>query len=572
MKSAKFNLKEGLEQKNRVLLLMNYSLDKTLSENKRFLSEQWGSMGGGPDYIEKELRNAKIEKEAKEQEKIRYTQGCKYPEKVIKPPRTLAGREGVLDCCCYYPAPAIGKDKLGQIEGYYIYRWADIEFWDSIKDYNDAAENLMIKFKKDNLKINIDYLIQKLTQIFPQGTVRKIVVSGETYNAVIKHSKTTLNDFFETFYFEGFFNSQNERFNPTPVEDDRNQYQIFIDDWGKLIQWTTVIVTAVLGVITEGATLPLTAELFLELGIGLAVGIRDIQKGDEIGGAFSILTGLLPLLKYSKAFKGYDPKRFEELAQAFNKSKLNVNSPVSEYVSFYNKLNKPQREILDKILRGGDVQGTSDILKLVSQEAKDRLPKLLENGFYTMWKQRPKLFKNIAFFERLWVRELSANAAVGVASYLTKYFYPELNTQETQGKEKEFYDKLDGVYENIPEKFKKQMTYYLMSNPENAVNFINSENTEKTNELARQMVDKNSEAISSGLINLYKQNMNDSSKATGDDQFYEIEAPNLTQEELNQYLKRGYKNIEDVQQGEKIDTIVSGMKDGRYIYLIKGVK
>ena len=569
----KFN--QTNQEIEKVRFLMMYSSRKTLSENIQRLTEQWQSMGGGPDQFERDQRERVKQETAKQEEKRRYTEGCPYPDKAAPPPKTLAGNEGVLKCCCYYPIPGIGEENIGKIQGMYIPRTSEISFWGDIKFYNDVVESLQRKFVSQKLKVNTDALIKQITSIFPPNTVREIVqYDGTVYSPYIKYSPSQIsNGVFEKIFFYGFFNENKQPFINQVIPDDREPYQQFIDDWGNLLMWTTAAVTAVGAVIASAYgqewALPLWAEVFLEGSIGIATGIRQIQKGEDVAGVFSFIFGALPLLKYSNYFKGYDPKHFDELAKAFQKSKLSSSSHVSQYVSFYNKLNKPQREILDKILRGGDIQGKTDLIKKLTQEAAEKLPGLLEKGFVEMWKKNPKLFVKIPLFERLWARELSTNAVNGIAAYLTTYMKPEWSRVSQEGVDPNILDQLDGVYENIPEELKKEMGYYLISDPERAIKFLSSKDKEEAKKISQNAVDKNSDNVSKGLIALWGKKMKKVSDETGSS-FTPLSSDlftgeKMTVQQLDELKKRGYIEKKNLDWNQKYDSL-------RYINNIYYVK
>jgi len=493
-----------------------------------------------------------------------YQEGCSAPERAIRPPKTQAGSEGILECCCYYPIPGIGKDNAEKIQGMYIPRNSEILFWGDIKHYNDTIDEFLKREKNKNINVNEEYFINKITQIFPPNTVRQIKqADGTTYYPYLATTPYTVNGVFPIIYFSGFFNDKKEPFISQVISDDRNEIQKFIDEWGYLVQWSTAGITLIGSIIAsaygQAWTLPLWAELFLEQSIGIAIGIREIQKGHDVAGYASYIFGMLPLLKFSNKFKGYDPKWFDELAQDFGRSKLTSSSKVSEYISFYKKLNKPKREILDKILRGADIQGKTDILTKISQEAAERLPNLLENGFQTMWKQNPKLFKAIPKFKRLWVRELLSNMVVGIASYLTAYKNPEWSLATSENVDPIILEKLDGVYENIPEKLKEEMGYYLMSDPERAFSYLNSEELKTVQQFSQKALDKNSDNVSNGLINLWAKSMKDVAKKTNNDwnplaeDLFQSEK--MSDQEIQKLKDRGFIEKSNLDPMQKFDSL-----------------
>jgi hypothetical protein len=534
MNSAKYNLKEGLEQKDRVLLLMNYSLDKTVSENKKTLIEQLPTMSksdelkGGVAYAEKYQEN---EDEKEEEERVRATYDCSYPDKAIVPPKTLAGNSGILECCCYYKIPAIGEENKGQIRGMYIPKDSTIKFFEDFSDYETLSNWYLGEFKKRGFDINKDWIDEQVAETFPLGTVKRITNSdGNSYGPFVKRSKTPINGGFEKFYFIGYFTDKDRKPYPEQViQDDRNEYQRFIDEWGGVIQWTVAGVTAIGALFsapfTQGGSIALWAELMIEMGIGMAVGLREIEKGNDVAGWFSILFGGLPALKYFPQLKGVKSSTLNELSEAFAKSGLSSKSSPSQYFKFYKRLRPEARRALDLVIRGGDVQSASKITKNLFIQ--------YEKGFAKMWKSSPKLFKPIEVYNRLWVRELAANLTVGLAGYLVNYFYPELNSVNDPKLTQEMKDKLDGVFENVPEELKKQMGHFIISNPEQAQSFLNDEEFKKGVENFKNITGDHENNVSQGLIKQFGAIMDTVAKKTGAEPIdISIESKTMSTKEL----------------------------------------
>ena len=571
MRSAKFNLKEGLEQRNRILLLMKYSLEKTLTENKKHLNEPLPMMSKA-DELQKAQEYPKELQKTKEQEEEEYrkqaTAGCPYPDKAIVPPKTMAGDSGILQCCCYYPVPAVGTPNKGQVRGMYIPRDSKIEFWDELSDYERASNWYISQWKEKGYDINQDWTDEQVTETFPFGTVKRITNSdGTSYGGWVKRSPKPTNGIFEDFYFIGYFTDGK---NPQPfpqevIEDDRNAYQKFIDDWGSVIQWTTAIVTAVGAIFaapfTYGGSLVLWAELGLELGVGLAVGIREIQKGNDIAGVWSIIFGTLPAYKYIPELKGVAGSTLDELSVAFANSGLSSKSTFSQYLKFYRNLNPEQRRALDLVIRGGDVQSATRIA--------DDLYSTYAAGFANMWKKNPKLFKPIEVYDRLWARELSANLTTSLAAYLDNYLHPELSTINDPNLTNEMKDKLDGVFENVPETLKKQMGHLLLEDPDRAIDFLDSEEKEKVESIGMKAVDKNSDLVSDGLSRLWVESFKDFSKKTGKEFDLNVDeifaGEKMTPTQMEELKKRGYIEMKDLDQNQKYDSL-------RYINNIYYVK
>lgn len=576
MNSAKSKIIEGKEAQQRILLLMNYSVDKTLSENKNLQKNKLFEQGQAKG-IEQKLgvtknpwvANAEYEAEEEEEEKqkeARYREGCgpmgQYYENAVEPPRTPAGDEGVLACCCYYPIPGIGEGNQGEIQGMYIPRTSTLEFFD-IKDLSDFVDGWINKWAEEGITdINKDWMIENVTKIFPVGTVKKITqADGTVYITWIKRSARTTNGGFEHFYFMGYYTEGGKAFEMEYIKDDRNLAMKLVDDWGTILQWTVVILTALGGLLCEGCTLPLAWELGIEFGLGLANGIREIQKGQDVAGYFSVLIGMLPGLKYAKGFRGINPKYFDELAEAFQKSGLNSASKPSQYVAFYNKLRKPTKEILDRLIRGGDTRGQRELIKQLSKEAAEKLPNLLSKGFNQMWKQNPKLFKEIPFFERFWVRELGTGLAVGVASTVVQHICPECSKATSDKLTAEMKDELDGIYELVPEEIQKEITYQILNNPAQAKEIYNSQEFQEAKENTKTLMGDYEGNVSKGIINLWGAALSETAKKQGLDWTPTsdiFDGRKMPEDELKKLLNQGWIRRDSLDIGQeytKLDKI-----------------
>jgi hypothetical protein len=472
---------------NRVKFLMKYDLKKSLSEQAT-----------GPGITSYTPLNTTQKKETPE---IKYPENCQYPDKTLPLPKQPDGTLGI-EGFCYYPQSNQGKSNVGKIAGIYLPQDAEIEFWD-IKSISDATDIFYKNNKLSVLGIKKDFLIRQMSRILVPGTVKSFVIGNtdNRYEPWMSYSKVDVsNGMFGTLFFKGFFNNKKQPY-PSPTwKDERNKYEKFIDEWGNVVQWTGVIATAVAGLFCEGCTLPLAWELALELGIGAAVGVREIQKGEQISGVFSILTGMLPALKNFKGFRGINPKDFDSLSLKFANSGLSKSSEVGDYVLFYNGLNKEEKRIIDQIFRSGDDYTKKELLDIVPTIIKDGLGNKMSKEFGNMWRQNPDLFTKIPLFKRLWARELSTNATLGVAQLLVEWKYgKDLDTSKSETLTKQEKDKLDGLYSVIPDRLQEEMTINILGNPEKSDEIIENAKNSLT---LKNALDK--EEISSNMSDFYR--------------------------------------------------------------------
>jgi hypothetical protein len=521
-------MKNGVESLEKIKLFMNYSLNKTLSENifeqeniktkSDLMYQEW----------EKEQR-AEKEKE-KEKNETAWKERCRYPEKALLPPKNNAGVEGkdaLIDGFCYYPAP----NKDGGISGIYIPEDSEISWW-TVENISYAVDQHLKKYPEEDRKT----CISNFSKIFPLGTVFAFKVGNSKYTTWI-----TLNgDFWE---FKYFYNTVDRKPYEQPTwVDERTQYQKFIDEYGFAIQMTAALATAIAGIMTGGAAWVLYAEIALEGGLGLAVGLRDMEKGENVSATLSFITGILPMLKLSKVFTGIPEKEFIELSKELKNAGLSATSDVSKYVEFYNGLNPNKQKIMSKLLKQDDYF-KSQLLKSL----EDELPKIVDKGLEKMVKENPKLLQSIPFFERLWVRELGSNSIFITILTLINVFYGDvLNDKDVE--------RLKGVYSLVPESLKKEMAFNLLANGDKIKEIINSESFKSIEKIA------NTEKVGANWAKWYNTKLKDSITQAGG-----------TYIELSDDDSKAVQNIDKGRKDEKIFrkqgwVPMSELKDGQEMY------
>jgi hypothetical protein len=291
-------LDQGIKSLEKIKLFMNYSLNKTLSEN---ITEQ-ENIKTKSDLMYQEWE--KEQRAEKEKNKTAWKKRCRYPDKAMLPPKNKAGVEGkdaLIDGFCYYPAPS----KNG-VSGIYIPEDSEISWW-TVEKISYAVDQHL----KENPKENRKEFIKNFSQIFPLGTVLSFKVKKSRYGSRITFNKAT-----GLWEFKYFYNkSTNMPYQQPEWVDERTKYQKFVDEYGFAIQMTAALATAIAGMMTGGAAWVLYAEIALEGGLGLAVGLRDMEKGENVGAALSFITGVLPMLKLVKEFTGIPRKAFTELSE-----------------------------------------------------------------------------------------------------------------------------------------------------------------------------------------------------------------------------------------------------------------
>ena len=448
-------LNEGEVLVNRVKLLMGYDMSKTLNENTQHIFEQPDSRFLNQDTKDILKKGEEQLKQKQAQEELeKYPNWCKYPDKALGIPKNPAGAEGedaiLIDKktgkrFCYYPSPS--NKKMGEISSIPIPEDSPIAFWD-VEGISDTVN----KFSKDYPKDDKKLLISNLSKVLPIGTVRQFVVGEENYLGYLSRTEG------DVLWRFGYYRNSKTKAPYTPPEwvDERSDYQRFVDEYGFAIQITAAVATAIAGLLTGGAAWVLYAEIVIEGGLGLAVGLRELEKGENVSAALSFITGALPMLKLSKMFRGIPNEVFAELSEKLSKAGLTKSSNVEDYVKFYNGLSESEQLVMSKLLTQDEVTRNL-LLKELKTAVSDDLPKIIIKELKNMVKTNPELLKSISFFNKLWARELSTNAFFILLGILVNAAWGDvLNSEDLE--------KLKGVYINIPEELQKEMAFNLLSN------------------------------------------------------------------------------------------------------------
>ena len=516
-------LDQGKKSLEKIKLFMNYSLKKTLSEN---ILEQENFMTNSDLMLQDREKELSAEKE---KNKTAWKKRCRYPDKAMLPPKNKAGVEGkdaLIDGFCYYPAPS----KNG-VSGIYIPEDSEINWW-TIEKINYAVDQHL----KENPKENRKDSIRNFSQILPLGTVSSFKVKENRYVSWVTFDKAT-----GLWEFKYFYNkSTNMPYQQPEWVDKREPYQKFIDEYGTAIQITAALATAAAGFLSGGAAWVLWAEIVLEGGLGVAVGIRDVQKGENVGAALSFITGVLPMLKLSKTFTGIPKKEFAELSEELANAGLTKSSDVSKYVEFYNGLSPTKQKIMSKLLKQDD-NFKGQLLKSLG----DELPDIANASFKKMIKENPELLKKIPFFERLWVRELETNALFIVILTLINVVYGDV----LNAKDKE---RLDGVYSKIPESLKKEMAFNLLANGDKAKEILETDSFKSIEKIV------NTKEIGTNIAEWVNTKLKDSITQVGrtyvelpDDTSISVQNINKEKKDENIFRKQGWIPRSELKDGQE---------------------
>jgi hypothetical protein len=378
----------------------------------------------------------------------RYPNYCRYPEKAFSPPDPygdgglIEDEDSGLKYCFYQTA-----SKNGKPQGKFIPSEAEIVFTDDLEFYDKMVEKLVDKYGIDE-----SYAETVMTEIFPQGVVRSFTINNQTYNAHIKREGEG------PWEFAGYFRKGDGELYVSPKKvDPRNEYQKFIDEWGLVLQLGAVFATAIAGALSGGAGWVLTAEILLELGIGTMVGLRELEKGQNVMGILSFITGLIPMLKLSKAFKGISEASFTSLSTKLKNSGLTKSSSFRDYLKFYRTLDPEEQKILSQLLNQDEIARTQ-LWNEIKVALDSEIPKMVMDTV----RKNPKILRDLKFWDKLWARELTTNGVVGIIGLSVEILFGEqLNDQEKV--------KLYEIYNKIPDEHKKEFAYNVATNGKTAM-------------------------------------------------------------------------------------------------------
>ena len=325
---------------------------------------------------------------------------------------------------------------------------------------------------------------------------------------------------------------------PTWV-DTRTPYQKIVDQYVFAIQMTAALATAIAGIFTGGASWVLLAEILLEGSLGTLVGLRELEKGENVSAALSFITGFLPILKTSKLFTGIPEKEFIELSKELKVAGFTKSSDVSEYVKFYNQLSPNKQKIMSKLLKQDD-WFKDKLLGTLGEE----IEKVTKMGLKKMVEENPKLLQSIPFFERIWVREIGTNSAFILILTLINIVYGEvLNAEDIE--------KLKGVYAKIPESLKKEMAYNILANGEKLKEIIESKDFKEI----EKFIDM--KKLGESMDKWYNTKLKDSINNSGgryvelkDDKTIAVQNINTNLNDEKKYRKNGWIPMTELKNGQ----------------------
>ena len=436
--------------------------------------------------------------------------------------------------------------------------------------------------------------LRHLQRTYPMDTevVNSFDVSGEKFKLRIRTIRDSKNpafsdgdnsgvigdswdDYTRDYYVAGYFTDSRVPYENPDWKDPRNEYQKFVDEWSIWIQIGAAVATAIAGALTGGAAWVVTAEIIIELGLGIWAAQREFERGDNIAGTASLVFGLLPMLKLTKWFPGVSDEIFKSLSKKIAESGLESTDDVAKYINFFeNILDDDERKLLSKFLSQDD-RNRGKMLKEIGEALCKESASKIDDGLKAMIKSNPKILKDIRFFEKLWVREIGANIGVVIVTMSLELCCSKFLNDEAKMK-------LSKLYAFIPDSTKKLFTYNLVSNPEQAEEIIDnmSQKTFEGNFEVEQGVSSIKEWVISNVKDSVEEAggtftiVKDPEADTSQDKKVQSDNGVITQSELDSLKNQGWMSMDEFTNTEepdydKISDPVVYTVDGKEVWLVK---
>jgi len=474
-------MKNGLlnEELVKQIRLMNFDRSKTLFEQKPD-----NLMPGQPDNPirpdrlifgkDTETTNCKNKEDFIDS----YPNCCKYKEISVLPPD---GKEfinfneetGLGYCFVDTKIPGIGlnisnedtltfatqttqQEMVEKLVSYYV---ADdfkmytqhLSLFTNSNTFKEIDKSSKGEYWEARIESLTEYFSRIIGTYFPVGSVVRVESKeGNAYSVSLFFDDTS-----NEFRFDYWYDQDGQPYKQAGWQDNRNQYQKFIDDYGVVVQLGVLIGASILTIATEGATAALVFEVAAELGIGAALAHRDFEKGDNIMGWVNLLGGGISALKFIKYFRGISKADLDATVNALKNSGLPPNASKEQVMSYLKNIQDPKiTNVINKASNMDDY--TMNALK--TDLAQDMTATNVLKEMKGIIKSDPKILGNVKFFERLWVLDLKRQlgfAFAGIALNMTP-LADVLNDTEKQ--------KYQWILQNLPENQAKSFDMVAATN------------------------------------------------------------------------------------------------------------
>jgi hypothetical protein len=503
-------MKNGLlnEELVKQIRLMNFDRSKTLFEQKPDnLMPGQSDNPLNPDNI----LNYKKTTDCKNKEDFidSYPNCCKYKEISVSPPD---GKEfinfneetGLGYCFIDTKIPGVGlnisnedtltfatqttqQEMVEKLVSYYV---ADdfkmytqhLSLFTNSNTFKEIDKSSKGEYWEARIESLTEYFSRIIGTYFPVGSVVRVESKeGNAYSVSLFFDDTS-----NEFRFDYWYDQDGQPYKQAGWQDNRNQYQKFIDDYGVVVQLGVLIGASLLTIATEGATAALVFEVAAELGIGAAIAHRDFEKGDNIMGWVNLLGGGISALKFMKYFRGISKADLDATVKALKNSGLPPNASKEQVMSYLKNIKDPK---ITNVINIASTMDDYTMNALKTDLAQDMSATNVLKEMKEIIKADPKILGNVKFFERLWVLDLKRQLGfmfAGIALNMTP-LADLLNDVEKQ--------KHQWILQNLPENKAKIFDQSAAINPrmqkeilDSKFNEIIEKSKKLTNKQKAQMV------------------------------------------------------------------------------------
>jgi hypothetical protein len=381
---------EGSELINRVKLLMNYDMSKTLHEN---IIEQ--SVMGAP--IQGSIvKTSTPEKSSSEK-----------PKEVNKEVWPILGYR------TYY-TPTPNSVSGGRSYQYFpLTAEKSIKLWEFVTpdDFPD-----IVKLEKGNFWWK-KATAQHLNKILPAGTVRNFSIDGIQYLTSLTATEKT-NGY---WVFNGYLGTNKQYYQSPDPEQYKDDWDKFVEKYGTITQIVlSVLAAIIIEVLTAGTgtalALKLLYEVAAELVINLPFAMHELKKGDNFGAGLSLMFSFLPFLNTRLFGLGKISKNVtEEMAKKLASANITDGAGLAR---FYDNLETDDEKYL---------------LSMVLKQSPDVIEESFKGFFKNIFndpKFNKKILRKIAFKDRLWWKDAGMQVTAALSLIALKLSYGNSFSQQ----------------------------------------------------------------------------------------------------------------------------------------------
>ena len=452
-----------------ILLKMNYDPSKTLNENSSIL-EQPESVTDRRLGIKS--KNDKTYATAPSSGPDYWTVGCRYPEKALEPPEiegmSIEGKDLMIAGFCYYPVAA--QSPKGGTAGMWVPAQAEI-LWQSQETYFDILLNKIQERNEGSTfygELSDEEILTIIANLLPEGTIAQIYLDNQRMVAPLVARASGILPSLTSYSIKGYFYMDDgSPYLQPKLEDNRNEWQKFWDEWGTVVQIGTALLAVVASIATGGlAGMALLAtEIAVEGTIGAILAHRELEKGNNAGAIMELAFGLTPWLKTTKWAKTISKADVADMSNKMKKANLGLKSNPDDVRRFYDGLSDVPAagaKLSEKEIFSILVKDTSN--ELSEAALKKALGRELAEEVYDYVRKNPGVFKSMSWYQKVWAKETKVNAFI----MLTQIVYGALFEEELSPEDER---KAIGIATIIPDELQEHFQMQLFQDPNNVKDY-----------------------------------------------------------------------------------------------------